>query len=668
MSEANKTKPSKKAAPKRKSAGRKTPPPKQPMKSMNFYWIYAIVGIMLLGMIMMNSSGGGNEIQYSEFKQLALEEKVEGIVLDGTVYHVYLNEKAENNSDGRSRDGILKGVTSSPDKWFYMPPGEGYLGELQELQEKYGFEYNIKPVNTWGREMLSWVFFLVLMVVVWTFIMRRMSGGGAPGGNQIFSIGKSRAKVFEKGESTNVTFKDVAGVDEAKEELEEIVDFLMHPDKYTKLGAKIPKGALLVGPPGTGKTLLAKAVAGEAEVPFFSLSGSDFVEMFVGVGASRVRDLFKQAKEKSPAIIFIDEIDAIGRARGQKNNFGSNDERENTLNQLLTEMDGFGTNSGVIILAATNRADILDKALMRAGRFDRQIMVDMPDVNERKAIFEVHIKAIKLDKSVDVEHLAHQTPGFSGADIANICNEAALFAARKNRKQVTKEDFNDAIDRIIGGLEKRSKVITPKEKKTIAFHEAGHALVSWLLEFASPLVKVSIVPRGQSLGAAWYMPHERKITTTEQIFHEMCATMGGRAAEEVEFNEISTGALSDLEKVTKQATAMVTVYGLSDKIGNISYYDSGANSSFTKPYSEETARIIDEEVSALIEKAYVTAKDILVKNRAKLTELAEALLKDEVIYKDDVQKILGPRPHEAAEAAPEAVPADTPAEGTANEE
>ena len=381
----------------------------------------------------------------------------------------------------------------------------------------------------------------------------------------------------------------------------------MHPDKYTKLGAKIPKGALLVGPPGTGKTLLAKAVAGEAEVPFFSLSGSDFVEMFVGVGASRVRDLFKQAKEKSPAIIFIDEIDAIGRARGQKNNFGSNDERENTLNQLLTEMDGFGTNSGVIILAATNRADILDKALMRAGRFDRQIMVDMPDVNERKAIFEVHIKTIKLDKSVDVEHLAHQTPGFSGADIANICNEAALFAARKNRKKVTKQDFNDAIDRVIGGLEKRSKVITPKEKKTIAFHEAGHALVSWLLEFASPLVKVSIVPRGQSLGAAWYMPHERKITTTEQIFHEMCATMGGRAAEEVEFNEISTGALSDLEKVTKQATAMVTVYGLSDKIGNISYYDSGANSSFTKPFLKRQ-RIIDEEVSALIEKAYVTQR------------------------------------------------------------
>lgn len=643
MSKANKTKPK----------GKKQAP-KPPMKTMNFYWIYGIVGVMLLGMIMLNSSKGGNEIQYSEFKQLVEEKKVDRVTHDGSTYQVYFNELGKEGLDEPRGEGVLPRINAGPDKWFSMPPGDVYREDFKTLQEAHGFDERFEPVNEWGQQMISWVFFLVLMVVVWSFIMRRMSGGGAPGGNQIFSIGKSRAKVFEKGESTNVTFKDVAGVDEAKEELEEIVDFLMHPDKYTKLGAKIPKGALLVGPPGTGKTLLAKAVAGEAEVPFFSLSGSDFVEMFVGVGASRVRDLFKQAKEKSPAIIFIDEIDAIGRARGQKNNFGSNDERENTLNQLLTEMDGFGTNSGVIILAATNRADILDKALMRAGRFDRQIMVDMPDVNERKAIFEVHIKTIKLDKSVDVEHLAHQTPGFSGADIANICNEAALFAARKNRKKVTKQDFNDAIDRVIGGLEKRSKVITQKEKKTIAFHEAGHALVSWLLEFASPLVKVSIVPRGQSLGAAWYMPHERKITTTEQIFHEMCATMGGRAAEEVEFNEISTGALSDLEKVTKQATAMVTVYGLSDKIGNISYYDSGANSSFTKPYSEETARIIDEEVSALIEKAYVTAKDILVKNKAKLTELAEALLKDEVIYKDDVQKILGPRPHEAAADAPTA--------------
>jgi len=476
--------------------------------------------------------------------------------------------------------------------------------------------------------------------------MRRMSGGGGPGGNQIFNIGKSKAKVLEKGESTNVTFKDVAGVDEAKEELEEIVDFLMKPSKYTKLGAKIPKGALLIGPPGTGKTLLAKAVAGEADVPFFSLSGSDFVEMFVGVGASRVRDLFKQAKEKAPSIIFIDEIDAIGRARGKNANLGSNDERENTLNQLLTEMDGFGTNSGVIIIAATNRADVLDKALMRAGRFDRQIMVDMPDVNERRAIFKVHVNPIKTDKSVDIDLLSSQTPGFSGADIANVCNEAALFAARKNKKSVSHTDFGEAIDRIIGGLEKRSKVISPEEKRTIAFHEAGHALVSWLLEYASPLVKVSIVPRGQSLGAAWYMPHERKITTTDQIFHEMCAALGGRAAEKVVFNEISTGALSDLEKVTRQAHAMVTVYGLNDKIGNISYYDSRGETTFTKPYSEATAKIIDEEVSAVIERAYDVALDILGKNRENLKNLAEALLKDEVIYKADVERLLGPRPHE----------------------
>ena len=459
--------------------------------------------------------------------------------------------------------------------------GDGYLEDFRDLEKKHGFSSKYEPINEWGQQMFSWIFFLVLMIAVWMFIMRRMSGG-APGGSQIFSIGKSRAKVFEKGESTNVTFKDVAGVDEAKEELEEIVDFLMHPGKYTKLGAKIPTGALLVGPPGTGKTLLAKAVAGEANVPFFSLSGSDFVEMFVGVGASRVRDLFKQAKEKSPAIIFIDEIDAIGRARGKNANFSSNDERENTLNQLLTEMDGFGTNSGVIILAATNRADVLDKALMRAGRFDRQIIVDMPDLNERKSIFQVHLKPLKLDKSVDIDSLSNQTPGFSGADIANVCNEAALFAARNNKKTVSHKDFDEAIDRIVGGLEKRSKVITPDEKKTIAFHEAGHAIVSWLLEFASPLVKVSIVPRGQSLGAAWYMPHERQITTTEQMFHEMCATLGGRAAEQVVFGKISTGALSDLEKVTRQASAMVTVYGLNEKIGNISYYDSRGDSTFHK--------------------------------------------------------------------------------------
>ena len=439
-------------------------------------------------------------------------------------------------------------------------------------------------------------------------------------------------------------------MDGAKEELQEIVDFLKHPDKYTELGAKIPKGALLVGPPGTGKTLLAKAVAGEAKVPFFSLSGSDFVEMFVGVGASRVRDLFKQAKEKSPAIIFIDEIDAIGRARGKNANFGSNDERENTLNQLLTEMDGFGTNSGVIILAATNRADILDKALMRAGRFDRQIYVDMPDVNERKSIFEVHLNPIKTDNSVDVEFLSKQTPGFSGADIANVCNEAALFAARKERTLVTHQDFLDAVDRIIGGLEKRTKIITDHEKNTIAFHEAGHAVVSWLVEFASPLVKVSIVPRGQSLGAAWYLPEERAITTTEQIFDEMCAALGGRAAEEIIFGKISTGALSDLEKVTKQAYAMVSVYGLNDRIGNRSYYDSRGENSFTKPYSEETARIIDEEVSAVIEKAYDRAKDILSTNREKLESLAQSLLDNEVIFKEDVERILGARPFAPATA------------------
>jgi ATP-dependent metalloprotease FtsH len=623
-------------------------------KAINFYWIYGIVGVMLLGMILLNSDSSGKEIQFSEFKQHADNGEIEKVTHDGYTYRVYFNDKGVASADDGERerdDSVLKNLyAAGPDRWFSMPPGDGYLEDFKILYETHGFTSKYEPVNEWGQQMFSWIFFLVLMIAVWMFIMRRM-GGGAPGGNQIFNIGKSKAKIFEKGESTDITFKDVAGVDEAKEELEEIVDFLMKPDKYTKLGAKIPKGALLVGPPGTGKTLLAKAVAGEANVPFFSLSGSDFVEMFVGVGASRVRDLFKQAKEKAPSIIFIDEIDAIGRARGKNSGFGSNDERENTLNQLLTEMDGFGTNSGVIILAATNRADVLDKALMRAGRFDRQINVDMPDVNERKAIFKVHLKPIKLAKSVDVVHLSNSTPGFSGADIANICNEAALFAARKNKKTVSQSDFDEAIDRIVGGLEKRSKVITPLEKKTIAFHEAGHALVSWLLEHAAPLVKVSIIPRGQSLGAAWYLPHERKITTTQQIFHEMCAAMGGRAAEQVVFGEISTGALSDLEKVTRQASAMVTIYGLNDKIGNISYYNSSGDNSFTKPYSEATARIIDEEVSKVIEKAYVVAKDILSSNRQKLDELAASLLTHEVIYKVDVERILGPRPFDSTEGS-----------------
>ncbi len=479
--------------------------------------------------------------------------------------------------------------------------------------------------------------------------MRRMSGGsGAPGGGQIFSIGKSKAKLFDEKTDTRTSFKDVAGLEGAKEEVQEIVEFLKNPEKYTSLGGKIPKGALLVGPPGTGKTLLAKAVAGEAKVPFFSLSGSDFVEMFVGVGASRVRDLFKQAKDKSPAIIFIDEIDAIGRARGKNNITGSNDERENTLNQLLTEMDGFGTNTNVIVLAATNRADVLDKALMRAGRFDRQIYVDLPDLNERKEIFEVHLKPIKTSETLDLEFLARQTPGFSGADIANVCNEAALIAARKEQKSVTKQDFLDAVDRIVGGLEKRSKIITPDEKRAIAFHEAGHATVSWMLQYAAPLVKVTIVPRGQSLGAAWYLPEERQIVRPEQLMDEMCATMGGRAAEKIIFDTISTGALSDLEKVTKQARAMVTVYGLNDKIGNVTYYDSSGQSEygFTKPYSEVTAQTIDKEISDLIEGQYQRAITILKENKDKLTKLAERLLEKEVIFKDDLEEIFGKRPFE----------------------
>jgi cell division protease FtsH len=622
-----------------------------PDKKINFYWIYAVVGVVLLGMIMLNSSGGGEEIQFSDFKTYVEEGDVDHVTHDGHVYKVYLTERAseELSNDDDNSNTVMRGLYASPDVWFSMPPGDSYTEDYKELTDSNNIDSKYEPVNEWGQQMFSWIIFLVIMIVIWMFIMKRVSGGG-PGGNQIFNIGKSKAKLHQKGDKTQVTFDDVAGVDEAKEELEEIVDFLMKPDKYTRLGAKIPKGALLVGSPGTGKTLLAKAVAGEAQVPFFSLSGSDFVEMFVGVGASRVRDLFKQAKEKAPSIIFIDEIDAIGRARGKNANFSSNDERENTLNQLLTEMDGFDSNSGVIIIAATNRADVLDNALLRAGRFDRQIYVDMPDVNERKAIFLVHLKPIKTDKSVDIELLSKQTPGFSGADIANVCNEAALFAARKNRKKVSHADFDEAIDRIVGGLEKRSRVISPEEKKTIAFHEAGHATVSWLLEFASPLVKVSIIPRGKSLGAAWYLPHERQITTTEQIFDEMCAALGGRAAEEIMFGKISTGALSDLEKVTKQAQAMVTVYGLNDIIGNISYYDSRGETSFTKPYSEATARIIDEEVSKVIESAYLKAKEILSGNKQKLVQIAEALLKNEVIFKADVEKILGPRPFEEKEA------------------
>lgn len=619
--------------------------------SMNFYWIYGVIGVMLLAMLMLNTSEGGREIQWTEFKQKIEDGQVKRLVFDGQRASVFLKDEVRQSlEEGEEEEGLLKTVYQGADYWLNVPAGDAYLEDLKTMSESYDFTYVYEPVNEWGQQMLTYVVFFALMIGVWVLLMRRLGGGGG-GSGQIFNIGKSKAQLFEKGKGTDVNFGDVAGLDGAKEELEEIVAFLKAPEKYTNLGAKIPKGALLVGPPGTGKTLLAKAVAGEAQVPFFSLSGSDFVEMFVGVGASRVRDLFKQAKEKAPAIVFIDEIDAIGRARGKNASMGSNDERENTLNQLLTEMDGFGTNSGVIILAATNRADILDKALMRAGRFDRQIYVDMPDLTERRAIFEVHLRPIKVDDSIDVDFLSRQTPGFSGADIANVCNEAALYAARKGRDQVIHQDFLDAVDRIIGGLEKRTKIISDEEKRTIAFHEAGHAVVSWLVEFASPLVKVSIVPRGQSLGAAWYLPEERQITTTEQMLDEMCAALGGRAAEDLVFNKISTGALSDLEKVTKQAYAMVSIYGLNERIGNRSYYDSRGDQMFTKPYSEETSRIIDEEVGKIIDGAYNRAKEILQSNFDKLSALADSLLTNEVIFREDVERILGERPFQKPETA-----------------
>jgi len=634
--------------------GNKPSGDKQPKKSMNFYWVYAIIGVVLIAMMMFQRGNAGQRVTYREFTDLAKEGYVEKVIIhDQQMGEVTLNQAGFDVKKEGLEGKYFKGLSNrGPHYYFEAPVADNLYSEINQLGEEYNFKVDFTHTNEWGQQLLTWLIILGVMIAVWVLVMRKLGGGGA-GGGQIFNIGKSKAQLYDKSKGTNVNFKDVAGLEGAKEELEEIVDFLMNPQKYTELGAKIPKGALLVGPPGTGKTLLAKAVAGEAQVPFFSLSGSDFVEMFVGVGASRVRDLFKQAKEKSPAIIFIDEIDAIGRARGKNTNFGSNDERENTLNQLLTEMDGFGTNSGVIILAATNRADILDKALLRAGRFDRQIYVDMPDLNERKAIFQVHLLPIKTDNSVDIEFLAKQTPGFSGADIANVCNEAALIAARKKKTQVNSQDFLDAVDRIVGGLEKKNKIISQKEKETIAFHEAGHATVSWLLEHASPLVKVTIVPRGQSLGAAWYLPEERQINTTEQIFDEMCAALGGRAAEEIIFGKISTGALSDLEKVTKQAYAMVSVYGLNKRIGNRSYYDSSGESNFTKPYSEETARIIDEEVSKIIEKAYVRAKEILSDNKEKLKTLAAKLLDKEVIFKDDLIQIMGKRPGEVEDSPSE---------------
>jgi len=626
-------------------------------KPSKYGWIFyaailVFVAFNLFGGLALDNQEKTTTSQLEEYLREGDVDKIV-IITNTRQAKVYLNDTALQKE-------VHKKV-AEPSLLPSAVPTAQYVLDFGDLQN---FENTIKTIksennlatvidydkeNNYLLELLISILPFVLIIGVWIFLMRRMSGGsGAPGGGQIFSIGKSKAKLFDEKTDTRTSFKDVAGLEGAKEEVQEIVEFLKNPEKYTSLGGKIPKGALLVGPPGTGKTLLAKAVAGEAKVPFFSLSGSDFVEMFVGVGASRVRDLFKQAKDKSPAIIFIDEIDAIGRARGKNNITGSNDERENTLNQLLTEMDGFGTNTNVIVLAATNRADVLDKALMRAGRFDRQIYVDLPDLNERKEIFEVHLKPIKTSETLDLEFLARQTPGFSGADIANVCNEAALIAARKEQKSVTKQDFLDAVDRIVGGLEKRSKIITPDEKRAIAFHEAGHATVSWMLQYAAPLVKVTIVPRGQSLGAAWYLPEERQIVRPEQLLDEMCATMGGRAAEKIIFDTISTGALSDLEKVTKQARAMVTVYGLNDKIGNVTYYDSSGQSEygFTKPYSEVTAQTIDKEISNIIEGQYQRAITILKENKDKLTKLAERLLEKEVIFKDDLEEIFGKRPFE----------------------
>ena len=632
------------------------PSDKKPKFTFPIYIVYIALIAVILGVNFYSVFQGTEKITESQFLTYFDKNEIKKVTIVKTEQNyfveVYLSDEAlkkdpHNKLKTTNIQAQYKFDISDVDKFYSTI--EKHKLKFQNTLSEIQIDSENRPPSAW-EGIMGYIIFFGLMIGLWMFMMRRMGGGGGPGG-QIFNIGKSKAKLFDKKTDTETTFADVAGLQEAKQEVMEIVDFLKEPKKYTLLGAKIPKGALLVGPPGTGKTLIAKAVAGEAKVPFFSLSGSDFVEMFVGVGASRVRDLFRQAKEKAPCIIFIDEIDAIGRARGKNPAQNANDERENTLNQLLTEMDGFGNNTGIIVLAATNRADILDGALLRPGRFDRQIYVDMPDLNERKEIFKVHLKPIKIDDSIDIDFLASQTPGFSGADIANICNEAALIAARTNKKFVEKEDFLSAVDRVIGGLEKKNKIIKPGEKKVIAFHEAGHATVSWMLEHASPLIKVTIVPRGRSLGAAWYLPEERQITTKAQILDEMCAALGGRAAEEVIFGEISTGALSDLEKVTKQAQSMVLIYGLNEKIGNISYYDSSGQSeySFNKPYSEKTAEIIDQEIRILVEEAYERAKQILTTNKEKLVALAEQLLKTEVIFKEDLEKMFGKRPFDVDE-------------------
>jgi cell division protease FtsH len=614
----------------------------------NFYWIYGIIILVFLAFNFLNWGSGPQETNWGDLKEMLRSQEVKKLVLVNKEYaEIFLTEEALKQEKYKDvQPGTSTFGESQPQYVYTIGSVDKFYEQVEEAQK--GLDnpifINNEKRSDWTGQILGWIIPFLLLIGVWFFFMRMMSRGG-PGGGQIFNIGKSKAQLFDKENTVTVDFHDVAGLDEAKIEVMEIVDFLKKPEKYTNLGGKIPKGALLVGPPGTGKTLLARAVAGEAGVPFFSISGSDFVEMFVGVGASRVRDLFKQAKEKAPCIVFIDEIDAIGRMRGKNAMTGANDERENTLNQLLTEMDGFAPNAGVIILAATNRADVLDKALMRAGRFDRQIHVELPDLVGRKAIFEVHTKPLKLGGDVDIEFLAKQTPGFSGADIANVSNEAALIAARKSHKAITKQDFMDAVDRIIGGLEKKSKIISAEEKKTIAYHESGHAAVSWLLEHASPLVKVTIVPRGKSLGAAWYLPEERQITTFEQMLDELTAALGGRASEEINFGKISTGALNDLEKVTKQAYAMVAYFGLNKRIGNISYYDSTGQQeySFHKPYSERTAEAIDEEVHKLVEMAYERAKKLLTENQEKVDQLARKLLEHEVIFSDDLEAIFGKR-------------------------
>lgn len=618
----------------------------------NMTYFYVAIILVLFGIQFFSGGNKAVKTNWHQVKSTMIQngdvEKI--IVLNKAEANIYLKKGSYEKYNDMLGTGFTKPTVEGPHFFFTFASPDKFEENLNAALLEYSIKEEI-PIEydetyDWGG-ILNFLFPIALIIFFWWFIFRRMSkgAGGGPGGG-IFNVGKSQAKLFDKDQKVTTTFQDVAGLYEAKQEIEEIVSFLKNPTKYTKLGGKIPKGALLVGPPGTGKTLLAKAVAGEAHVPFFSMSGSDFVEMFVGVGASRVRDLFKQAKEKSPCIVFIDEIDAIGRARGKNPNMGSNDERENTLNQLLTEMDGFDTNSGVIILAATNRADILDRALMRAGRFDRQIHVELPDLNERAAIFNVHLKPLKISKEVNIDFLSKQTPGFSGADIANVCNEAALIAARNNHESVIKQDFLDAVDRIIGGLEKKNKIISIDEKKTIAYHESGHATVSWLLKYAHPLVKVTIVPRGKALGAAWYLPEERSITTKEQMLDEMCATLGGRAAEELVFKKISSGAQNDLERVTKQAYAMVSYFGMSDKIGNLSYYDSSGQSdySFTKPYSERTAQLIDEEIKKMVDEAYERCKSVLMEHADQHKILAERLLEKEVLFTEDLEEIFGPRP------------------------